>query len=104
MFGNDETIRCIIPGILMFLYVVFAGSVMMIFFYVFNRCQKAKDFEPFFINHEISKVDLEQRFHRNDFIISMANGPSWEIGNGSTGTTMTTLDEPKKIKIVTVCS
>ena len=85
-----ENIRFFIPAILMFLYVVFTGAVLMIFFYIFRRCQRPKnDFEPFYIDHEINKK-LDDRFNRKDFIIEVQT---------STGTSSCTLDQPTLIEI-----
>ena len=61
-------ISFLVPASLMFVYVVFTGSILLIFGYIFYKCNENLDFDETLIDPEIHKKNS-----RYDYSISWSS-------------------------------
>ena len=72
-------ISFLVPASLMFVYVVFTGSVLLIFGYIFYKCNENLKFDENLIHPEIQK-----RNSRSDYAISWSSSKRSSVSGNAT--------------------
>ena len=72
-------ISFLVPASLMFVYVVFTGSVLLIFGYIFYKCNENLKFDENLIHPEIQK-----KHSRSDYAISWSSSERSSVSGNAT--------------------